>query len=117
MHSTDIRVFIPSKDFAQSQQFYQALGFSKESVNDELCLFTQQESCGISPTYSLDAVLVRLHRLYRRLLTGGAVCLCYTFALTDAIFRPAKSKKPPADLLIRFTIDDFTEPLDSFWPM
>ncbi|GAC33059.1 VOC family protein [Paraglaciecola polaris] len=55
MHSTDIRVFIPSKDFAQSQQFYQALGFSKESVNDELCLFT----CGectffLQNTYQQD---------------------------------------------------------------
>lgn len=43
MHTTDIRLFIPSKDFALSQQFYQALGFSKESVNDQLCLFTCDE--------------------------------------------------------------------------
>ena len=43
--------------------------------------------------------------------------LDYIFELTDAILIPANSKKPPADLLIIFTTDAFTEPLDSFWPI
>ncbi|MBU3016881.1 lactoylglutathione lyase [Paraglaciecola agarilytica] len=41
MQPTDIRLFIPSKDFAFSQTFYQALGFSRAPVNDQLCIFSQ----------------------------------------------------------------------------
>ena len=39
MQVDDIRVFIPSKDYKESQSFYQALGFSMEYVSDELSLF------------------------------------------------------------------------------
>jgi hypothetical protein len=40
MHATDMRLFIPCKDFAVSQAFYQALGFIKDPVNEQLCLFS-----------------------------------------------------------------------------
>jgi predicted lactoylglutathione lyase len=43
MQPTDIRLFIPSKDFAVSQAFYQALGFIKDPVNDQLCIFSSGE--------------------------------------------------------------------------
>ncbi|QHJ11014.1 hypothetical protein FX988_01236 [Paraglaciecola mesophila] len=43
MQPTDFRLFIPSKDFAFSQTFYQALGFSKDPVNDQLCIFSRGE--------------------------------------------------------------------------
>lgn len=39
MQVDDIRVFIPSKDYEQSQLFYQALGFEMASVTDDLSLF------------------------------------------------------------------------------
>ncbi|MAD15704.1 MAG: lactoylglutathione lyase [Alteromonadaceae bacterium] len=43
MQPTDIRLFIPSKDFAFSQEYYQALGFSRYPVNDQLCIFSHGE--------------------------------------------------------------------------
>lgn len=42
MQPTDVQLFIPCKDFVVSQAFYQALGFIKEPVNEQLCIF----SCG-----------------------------------------------------------------------
>lgn len=43
MQVDDIRVFIPSKDYAISQAFYQALGFKMDYVSEDLSLFTQGE--------------------------------------------------------------------------
>lgn len=39
MRVSDIRVFIPSKDYEESQSFYQALGFSMEFASEELSIF------------------------------------------------------------------------------
>ncbi len=43
MKVDDIRVFIPSKNYEVSQSFYQALGFKKSRVSDDLCLFENGE--------------------------------------------------------------------------
>ncbi|TQV74038.1 lactoylglutathione lyase [Aliikangiella marina] len=39
MRIDDIRVFIPAKDYPQSQAFYQSLGFNMEYVSEALSLF------------------------------------------------------------------------------
>jgi len=39
----DIRPFIPSKNYASSQDFYQALGLSMSIVTDEMSLFENGE--------------------------------------------------------------------------
>lgn len=39
MRVDDIRVFIPSRDYDESQAFYQALGFNMEYVSEALSLF------------------------------------------------------------------------------
>ena len=44
MKVSDIRVFIPSKDYEISQLFYQALGFKMDYISDELCLFVNGNS-------------------------------------------------------------------------
>ena len=44
MLSIDLRVFIPSKNYEESQSFYKALGFEMEFVSHELSLF-QNGSC------------------------------------------------------------------------
>ena len=38
MQVSDIRTFVPCKDFAQSQLFYQSLGFTLDMAGDDLCL-------------------------------------------------------------------------------
>jgi predicted lactoylglutathione lyase len=38
---TDIRVFIPCKDYKKSQSFYQAMGFNLEPVSDDLSIFNK----------------------------------------------------------------------------
>ncbi len=43
MKVDDIRVFIPSKDYAVSQAFYQAMGFKMDYVTDDLSLFENGE--------------------------------------------------------------------------
>jgi len=35
----DIKSFIPSKDYIESQRFYQALGFDMQIVSDDLSIF------------------------------------------------------------------------------
>lgn len=39
MQANDLRVFIPSKDYNESQAFYQALGFTMEYASDQLSIF------------------------------------------------------------------------------
>ena len=39
MHVEEIVPFIPAKNYAQSQAFYQSLGFNMEYVSDEMSLF------------------------------------------------------------------------------
>jgi hypothetical protein len=41
VQATDIRAFIPSKDYEESQSFYQALGFTMDPANDDLCIFNK----------------------------------------------------------------------------
>ena len=41
MQINDIKVFVPSKDFQQSQAFYQAMGFQASPVSEQLVLFSQ----------------------------------------------------------------------------
>ncbi len=43
MQVQDLRVFIPSKDYQESQSFYQALGFKMEYVSDDLSIFQSGE--------------------------------------------------------------------------
>ena len=43
MEVNDIRVFIPSMDYEESQSFYQALGFKMEYASDELSIFQNGE--------------------------------------------------------------------------
>lgn len=38
MHVTDIRTFVPCKDFTLSQNFYRSLGFEVELAGQDLCL-------------------------------------------------------------------------------
>ena len=38
MRTDDIRVFVPSKNYEESQSFYQALGFQIEPANDDLSI-------------------------------------------------------------------------------
>lgn len=40
MQVDDIRVFMPAKNYRESQQFYQSLGFVMEFVSDDLSLLT-----------------------------------------------------------------------------
>ena len=44
MQVSDIRVFIPSKDYKISQSFYQAMGFNMEPASDDLSIFNK-DSC------------------------------------------------------------------------
>ncbi|WP_041522577.1 VOC family protein [Gilvimarinus agarilyticus] len=44
MQVSDVRVFIPSKDYQASQSFYQALGFKMSKASDDLSIF----ECGDS---------------------------------------------------------------------
>jgi len=44
MKVEDIRVFIPSKDYEMSKQFYQALGFEMERASDDLSIFRNNQS-------------------------------------------------------------------------
>ena len=39
MQPTGLRVFIPSKDYAESKAFYQAFGFNMEQVSEDLTFF------------------------------------------------------------------------------
>lgn len=43
MKVDDIRVFVPSKDYQVSKEFYTALGFKGEYASDDLTLFTNGE--------------------------------------------------------------------------
>lgn len=40
MQVSDIRPFVPSKDYEQSKSFYQALGFSMSYASEDLSIFT-----------------------------------------------------------------------------
>ena len=40
MQPNDLKVFIPSKDYEESQSFYQAMGFKMEPASDDLSIFT-----------------------------------------------------------------------------
>lgn len=46
MNVTDIRVFIPSKDYEISKLFYTEIGFKPEFVTDDLMLF-QNGACSL----------------------------------------------------------------------
>ncbi|MFK3846512.1 glyoxalase [Stenotrophomonas sp. NPDC078853] len=39
LQATDVRMFLPSRDFALSQAFYEALGCEREWADDNLALF------------------------------------------------------------------------------
>ena len=41
MQPSDLRVFIPSKDYEESQSFYKALGFQMEPASDDLTIFSK----------------------------------------------------------------------------
>ncbi len=41
MKINEIRTFIPSKDYELSKSFYRLLGFSSQTVSDELTIFTK----------------------------------------------------------------------------
>ncbi len=40
MKANDIRVFIPAKNYQESQAFYETLGFTSEIITDDLLLFS-----------------------------------------------------------------------------
>jgi predicted lactoylglutathione lyase len=44
MQVSDIRVFIPSKDYQVSQSFYQALGFTMSKASDDLSILESGNS-------------------------------------------------------------------------
>lgn len=44
MNTTDIRPFIPSKDYELSKRFYESLGFTGESASPDLTIF-QKSGC------------------------------------------------------------------------
>jgi len=41
MQPSEIRVFIPSRDYEESQSFYKALGFQMEPASDDLTIFSK----------------------------------------------------------------------------
>ena len=55
MKVSDIRVFIPSKDYEVSKSFYQALGFKMDYASDELSIFENGDNTFfLSNTYNED---------------------------------------------------------------
>lgn len=46
MNVTDIKVFVPSKDYEISRSFYADIGFKPEFITDDLTLF-QNGSCSL----------------------------------------------------------------------
>jgi hypothetical protein len=56
MQVSDIRAFIPSKDYEESKSFYQALGFSMEYASDELSIFECGESTFFLQKYYNEAL-------------------------------------------------------------
>ena len=40
MQAKDLRVFVPSKDYVESQSFYRAMGFALEPATDDLSILT-----------------------------------------------------------------------------
>jgi len=44
VQANDIRTFIPSKNYEESQSFYQALGFKMDNASDDLSIF-QNGAC------------------------------------------------------------------------
>ena len=44
MNVTDIKVFVPSKDYEVSKSFYAEIGFKSKFITDDLTLF-QNEAC------------------------------------------------------------------------
>jgi hypothetical protein len=45
LHSVELKTFVPARDFAVSQAFYQALGFKPGWVGDDLAYFSHGEHC------------------------------------------------------------------------
>ena len=45
LHSIELKTFVPARDFALSQAFYQALGFKPGWVGDGLAYFSHGEHC------------------------------------------------------------------------
>lgn len=39
LHTVEIKAFVPARDFALSQRFYEALGFEKRFADDDLAYF------------------------------------------------------------------------------
>ncbi|MBO9875471.1 MULTISPECIES: VOC family protein [Xanthomonas] len=45
LHSLELKVFVPARDFAQSSQFYAALEFAPEPLGDGLTCFRHGDRC------------------------------------------------------------------------
>lgn len=60
MQATDIRVFIPSKNYPASQAFYQALGFVMEIASDKLSIFSLGECTFFLQDYFDEALASNL---------------------------------------------------------
>lgn len=45
LHSIELKTFVPARDFALSQAFYQAMGFKPGWVGDDLAYFSHGEHC------------------------------------------------------------------------
>jgi catechol 2,3-dioxygenase-like lactoylglutathione lyase family enzyme len=45
LHSIELKTFVPARDFALSQAFYQALGFKPGWVGDGLAYFSHGDHC------------------------------------------------------------------------
>ena len=81
MQVDDIRVFIPSKDFQQSEAFYQAIGFRKTEISDDLSLFECGEcsfflqrfyDSGLANNLMLQVSVLDINEAYKNIsnLTG-----------------------------------------------
>jgi len=60
MQVSDIRVFIPSKDYEISKYFYQELGFTMDYASDDLSIFSSGDSTFFLSNYYNEGLATNL---------------------------------------------------------
>ena len=82
MNTEGIRVFIPSKNYEESQSFYQALGFKMTLASDDLSIF-ESTNCtfflkkfyneALANNLMLQLIVVNIHDAFE-LISGMPEC-------------------------------------------
>ncbi len=77
MKVNDIRVFIPSKDYEESQAFYQALGFTMQVASADLSIF-QNGPCTffLQKFYNEDLASNLMFQLSVPNISDAFECIC-----------------------------------------